>query len=52
MKLGIIVFAFNEEESIAGVLDRIPASIEEIDDRDVIVVDDGSTDRTRAVFTR
>jgi glycosyltransferase involved in cell wall biosynthesis len=49
MKLGIIVFAFNEEESIAGVLDRIPASIEEIDDRDVIVVDDGSTDRTRAV---
>jgi len=49
MKLGIIVFAFNEEESIAGVLDRIPASIEGLDHTDVIVVDDGSTDQTRAV---
>jgi glycosyltransferase involved in cell wall biosynthesis len=48
MKLGIIVFAFNEEESIAGVLDRIPASIEGIDHTDVTVVDDGSTDQTRA----
>ena len=49
MKLGIIVFAFNEEESIGGVLDRIPAAIEGIDDTDVIVVDDGSTDQTRAL---
>jgi glycosyltransferase involved in cell wall biosynthesis len=49
MKLGIIVFAFNEEESIAGVLDRIPASIEGIDNTDVIVLDDGSTDQTRAI---
>ena len=49
MKLGIVIFAFNEEKSIGGVLDRIPASIEGIDDTDVIVVDDGSTDRTRAL---
>jgi glycosyltransferase involved in cell wall biosynthesis len=43
MKLGIVIFAFNEEESIGGVLDRIPAFIEGI------VVDDGSTDRTRSL---
>jgi glycosyltransferase involved in cell wall biosynthesis len=49
MKLGIIIFAYNEEDSIGGVLERIPASIEGIDSIDVIVVDDGSTDRTRAV---
>jgi glycosyltransferase involved in cell wall biosynthesis len=49
MKLGIVIFAFNEEESIGGVLDRIPAFIEGIDDTDVIVVDDGSTDGTRAL---
>jgi glycosyltransferase involved in cell wall biosynthesis len=49
MKLGIVIFAFNEEESIGGVLDRIPAVIEGIDDTDVVVVDDGSTDRTRAL---
>ncbi len=49
MKLGIIVFAFNEEESIGGVLDRIPTLIEGIDLADVIVIDDGSTDGTRAL---
>jgi len=49
MKLGIVIFAFNEEKSIGGVLDRIPASIDGIDETDVIVVDDGSTDRTRAL---
>jgi glycosyltransferase involved in cell wall biosynthesis len=49
MKLGIVIFAFNEEKSIGGVLGRIPTSIEGIDRIDTIVVDDGSTDRTRAV---
>jgi glycosyltransferase involved in cell wall biosynthesis len=48
MKLGIVIFAFNEEKSIGGVLDRIPTSIEGIDRIEAIVVDDGSTDRTRA----
>jgi glycosyltransferase involved in cell wall biosynthesis len=49
MKLGIVIFAYNEEKSIVGVLDRIPAAIDGIADTDVIVVDDGSTDRTRAL---
>jgi glycosyltransferase involved in cell wall biosynthesis len=49
MKLGIVIFAYNEEESIGDVLDRIPVVIAGIDDTDVVVVDDGSTDRTRAL---
>ena len=49
MKLAIVVFAFNEEESIGAVLGRVPAFIEGIDETDVIVVDDGSTDGTRAL---
>jgi len=49
MKLGIVIFAFNEEKSIGGVLGRIPTSIEGIDRIDAIVVDDGSTDQTRTV---
>jgi glycosyltransferase involved in cell wall biosynthesis len=47
MKLAIVIFAFNEEKSIGGVLERIPTYIEGIDHIDAIVVDDGSTDRTR-----
>jgi len=49
MKLAIIIFALNEEESVGGVLGRIPVVIEGIDETDVIVVDDGSTDGTRAL---
>jgi glycosyltransferase involved in cell wall biosynthesis len=49
MKLAIVLFAFNEEKSISSVLDRIPASIKGIDRIDAIVVNDGSTDRTRAL---
>ncbi|MGQ9571937.1 MAG: glycosyltransferase family 2 protein [Dehalococcoidia bacterium] len=49
MKLVVVVFAFNEEESIRGVLDRIPTFIDGIDHIQVIVIDDGSTDRTRAL---
>lgn len=49
MKLATVIFAFNEEKSIGGVLDRIPTSIEGIDRIDAIVVNDGSTDRTRAL---
>jgi glycosyltransferase involved in cell wall biosynthesis len=49
MKLAVIIFAYNEERSIGGVLHRIPALIDGVDATEVIVVDDGSTDRTRAI---
>lgn len=49
MKLVIIIPALNEEGSLAGVLARIPATIDGIDEIETIVVDDGSTDGTRHV---
>ncbi|NQU30796.1 MAG: glycosyltransferase family 2 protein [Anaerolineae bacterium] len=45
MKISIIIPAFNEEESIGHVLDRIP----NMDDYEVIVVDGGSEDQTVAI---
>jgi len=49
MKLIILIPALNEESSLAGVLARVPSSIEGIDEIETIVVDDGSTDGTRHV---
>jgi hypothetical protein len=49
MKLAVIIFAYNEERSIGGVLERIPTLIDGVDSVDVIVVDDGCTDRTHAI---
>ncbi|MBU1045502.1 glycosyltransferase family 2 protein [Patescibacteria group bacterium] len=49
MKLSIIIPAFNEEETIAEILRRIsdlPLDIE----KEIIVVDDGSKDRTREIL--
>lgn len=46
MKLVIQIPAFNEEESIGQVLDRMPSAIAGIDEIQVLVVDDGSRDRT------
>jgi glycosyltransferase involved in cell wall biosynthesis len=46
MKVSFIIPAFNEEASIGDVLDRVAA----LDlDKQVIVVDDGSTDDTRRI---
>lgn len=44
----VIVFlpAFNEEESITGVIKRIPRFIDRQIKVEVLVIDDGSTDRT------
>jgi len=47
MKLSIIVPAYNEEHTIADILDRLlrlPV------DKEILVVDDGSTDRTRTIL--
>ena len=45
MKISIIIPAFNEEESIRFVLERIPDK----SNYEIIVVDDGSKDRTVAI---
>ena len=46
MKLIIIIPAYNEEKTIAEVIKRIPENIVGVSEKQVIVIDDGSTDRT------
>lgn len=46
MKLVIIIPAYNEEKTIADVINRIPQNINGISEKQVIVIDDGSEDRT------
>lgn len=46
MKLVVNIPAFNEEATIGEAIDRIPRQIEGIDEVEVVVVDDGSHDRT------
>ncbi len=46
MKLVVQVPCLNEEETLPAVLRSIPRSIEGIDEIVVVVIDDGSTDRT------
>jgi glycosyltransferase involved in cell wall biosynthesis len=46
MKLIVVIPALNEEATIAGVIGRIPVAIEGISDIDIVVIDDGSNDRT------
>ncbi|MCX6776183.1 MAG: glycosyltransferase family 2 protein [Candidatus Micrarchaeota archaeon] len=46
MKLAIVIPAHNEEKTIGKVIREIPRRIPEIKEVEVIVVDDGSTDRT------
>ncbi len=49
MKLVVIIPALNEERSLSGVLERIPAHISGIDEIETVVVDDGSIDGTPRV---
>ena len=46
MKLVIQIPCLNEEETLGDVLDSIPPSVEGFDTLEVVVIDDGSTDRT------
>ena len=46
MKLVVIIPAYNEEKTIAQVIREIPRNIEEINEVEVLVIDDGSTDNT------
>ncbi|SNQ62930.1 hypothetical protein MNV_980032 [Candidatus Methanoperedens nitroreducens] len=46
VKLAITIPAYNEENSIEKVIREIPGIIEGIDEIEVIVINDGSKDRT------
>lgn len=47
MKLSIIIPVFNEQKTIEEVLKRVQEEIIPLIDKEIIVVDDGSTDSTR-----
>ena len=49
MRLTVLIPAFNEEKTIGKVIREIPKSISAISDIDVIVIDDGSSDKTAEV---
>ncbi len=46
MKLVVMIPSYNEEEMIASVIREIPRSIPGVDTVEVLVINDGSTDRT------
>ncbi|MCY7289294.1 MAG: glycosyltransferase family 2 protein [Cryobacterium sp.] len=46
MKLFVQIPCLNEEETLPLVLSTIPTQIEGVDDIEILVIDDGSTDRT------
>ncbi|RXE55924.1 glycosyl transferase family 2 [Methanoculleus taiwanensis] len=46
MKLVVMIPSYNEEETIASVIREIPRSIPGIETVEVLVINDGSTDRT------
>lgn len=45
-KLIVTIPAYNEEKTIAKVIKEIPRQIEGIDELEILVIDDGSTDNT------
>ena len=49
MKLIIQISCFNEEEILADTLKALPQKIERIDQIEVLIINDGSTDRTAKV---
>ncbi|VVB89279.1 UDP-N-acetylglucosamine--dolichyl-phosphate N-acetylglucosaminyltransferase [uncultured archaeon] len=52
VKLAITIPAYNEEHSLEKVIREIPGIIEGIDEIEVIVINDGSNDRTSEVAER
>jgi len=49
MKLVVVIPALDEEETVSDVIRRIPRDTPSVGEVEVIVVDDGSTDRTAEV---
>jgi glycosyltransferase involved in cell wall biosynthesis len=46
MKLAIFIPCLNEEKTLPSVLETIPKKIPGVDDIEVVIIDDGSTDKT------
>ena len=49
MKLLVALPCYNEAEKIQKVIQEIPSSFEGIDERRILVVDDGSADETASL---
>lgn len=49
MKLIILIPAYNEEKTIGEVINNIPTSFSGVDNIEVIVIDDGSSDKTAEI---
>ena len=49
LKLTVLIPAYNEENTIEKVINEIPSTIDGIDKIEVVVVDDGSSDKTAEI---
>jgi glycosyltransferase involved in cell wall biosynthesis len=52
MNLSVIIPAYNEEKYLPATLDVLNAALASIDDAEIIVVDNESTDKTREIAGR
>lgn len=52
MKLLIVIPAFNEEKTLAEVLKTLPKKLPKITHKEVVVIDDGSKDKTSQIATK
>ncbi|MEM2174981.1 MAG: glycosyltransferase family 2 protein, partial [Candidatus Micrarchaeia archaeon] len=52
VKLIVIIPAFNEEKTIAKVIQEIPKEIGSLKEVKILVIDDGSTDKTAEIAKR
>jgi len=49
MKLIILIPAYNEEDTIKSVINEIPKKLDSVDKIEVVLIDDGSTDKTAEI---